>query len=70
MTAGPQPPVSPLTFPDDGAVRVHPEPAALPRLRREGRCRNRFDDPDGKFLIRYAADTLHGALVETMTRFS
>jgi RES domain len=68
MTARPQPPVSPLTFPYDGAVRVHPEPAALARLRREGPGRNRFDDPDGQFLIRYAADTLHGCLVETMAR--
>jgi hypothetical protein len=58
-----------LAFPPDGAVRVHPEPAALPRLRREGPGRNRFDDPAGIFTVRYAADTLHGCLVETMARF-
>ena len=59
----------PLAFPPNGAVRVHPEPAALPRLRREGPGRNRFDDPAGIFTVRYAADTLHGCLVETMARF-
>jgi hypothetical protein len=58
-----------LAFPRNGAVRIHPEPAALPRLRREGPGRNRFDDPAGIFTVRYAADTLHGCLVETMARF-
>ncbi len=52
-----------------GAVRVHPEPAALPRLRREGPGRNRFDDPLAAFVVRYAANTLHGCLVETLARF-
>ncbi len=52
-----------------GAVRVHPEPAALPRLRREGPGRSRFDDPLAAFVVRYAADTLHGCLVETLARF-
>lgn len=59
----------PLTLPDTGAVRVHPQPDVLPRLRREGHGRNRFDDPEGVFTVRYAADTLHGCLVETMSRF-
>ena len=58
-----------LAFPPKGAVRVHPEPAALPRLRREGPGRNRFDDPAGIFTVRYAGDTIHGCLVETMARF-
>jgi hypothetical protein len=50
-------------------VRVHPEPAALPRLRREGAGRSRFDDPEAAYLVRYAASALHGSLVETMARF-
>jgi len=58
-----------LELPDSGVVRVHPEPAALPRLRREGAGRSRFDDPDGVFAVRYAASTLHGCLVETLARF-
>jgi hypothetical protein len=69
MSVGPPSAVSRLELPETGAIRVHPEPAALPRLRREGAGRNRFDDPDGIFLVRYAADTLHGCLVETMARF-
>jgi hypothetical protein len=58
-----------LELPGNGAVRVHPEPAALPRLRHEGAGRNRFDDPLASFVVRYAADTLHGCLVETLARF-
>lgn len=48
---------------------MHPEPAALPRLRHEGPGRNRFDDPEGVFVVRYAASSLRGCLVETMSRF-
>src|SRR3954451_11762846 len=69
MTVNPPLQFFSLAFPVNGAVRVHPEPAALPRLRREGPGRNRFDDPAGIFTVRYAADTLHGCLVETMARF-
>lgn len=58
-----------LRFPDSGAIRVHPDPAALPRLRHEGPGRNRFDDPQGAFTVRYAADTLRGCLIETLSRF-
>jgi hypothetical protein len=58
-----------LALPAGGGVRVHPQPAALPRLRHEGPGRNRFDDPDGGFVVRYAASTLNGCLVETMARF-
>jgi hypothetical protein len=38
-------------------------------LRHEGPGRNRFDDPTGAFVVRYAADTVHGALAETLSRF-
>src|SRR5581483_11502645 len=55
--------------PDTGAVRLHPAPDALPQLRHEGKGRNRFDDPQGIFLMRYTAETLRGCLVETMARF-
>jgi hypothetical protein len=59
----------PVPLPDSGAVRVHPAPEALPRLRYEGPGRNRFDDPYGQFLLRYTALNLRGCLVETMARF-
>ena len=59
----------PVPLPGSGAVRVHPAPEALPQLRHEGRGRNRFDDPRGSFLMRYAAENLRGCLVETMARF-
>jgi hypothetical protein len=58
-----------LSLPAAGAVRVHPEPTALLQLRHEGPGRNRFDDPDAVYVVRYAASTLHGCLVETMARF-
>ncbi|MEZ0362646.1 RES family NAD+ phosphorylase [Mycobacterium sp. pUA109] len=59
----------PVPPPDSGAVRVHPAPEALPQLRHEGPGRNRFDDPHGRFLMRYTAESLRGCLVETMARF-
>lgn len=59
----------PVTLPDSGAVRVHPAPEALPQLRHEGLGRNRFDDPHGRFLMRYTAENLCGFLVETLARF-
>lgn len=69
MSVPTQPRHDTLQIPADGAVRVHPEPAALPRLRHEGPGRNRFDDPLAAFVVRYAADSLHGCLVETLARF-
>jgi RES domain len=59
----------PVPLPGLGAVRVHPAPEALPQLRQEGPGRNRFDDPHGSFLMRYAAENLRGCFVETMARF-
>lgn len=56
-------------LPDGGAWRVHPEPAALPRLSHEGPGGNRYDDPLGEYAVRYAAENLTGALLETMARF-
>lgn len=58
-----------VPLPQFGAMRVHPAPEALPRLRYEGPGRNRFDDPRGIYLIRYTAENLHGCLVETLARF-
>jgi hypothetical protein len=69
MSVSGQPWLEGLSLPEVGAVRVHPEPAALPRLRHEGPGRNRFDDPFAAFAVRYAADTLAGCLIETMARF-
>lgn len=56
-------------IPQGGAVRVHPDPSYLPRVRPTEAGRNRFDDPDRAFAVRYAAETLRGCLVETMARF-
>lgn len=69
MSVPGRPPRETLQLPTGGVVRVHPEPAALPRLRREGPGRNRFDDPLAAFVVRYGGDTLYGCLVETLARF-
>lgn len=56
--------------PVQGALRVHPAPDVLPPRPREGEPgRNRFDDPQGRFRVRYMADTLRGCLVELMARW-
>ena len=56
-------------LPAGGAWRVHPAPAVLPRLSHEGPGRNRYDDPWGHYTVRYVAENLTGALLETMARF-
>ena len=57
-------------MPAEGAVRVHPDPLALPSALRGGEvARNRFDDPSGQFLVRYLATTLRGALLEVLAGF-
>ena len=56
-------------LPEIGAWRVHPAPGALPRLTGEGPGPNRYDDPRGLYAVRYGAENLTGALVETMARF-
>jgi hypothetical protein len=58
-----------LDLPETGAFRVHPDPGALPRLIHDGPARNRFDDPEGRYAVRYVAANLTGALLETMARF-
>jgi len=59
-----------VTPPVQGALRVHPAPDVLPPRPREGEPgRNRFDDPQGEFRVRYMADTLRGCLVELMARW-
>lgn len=59
-------------WPDLGVVRVHFDPAALPRLGDEPGT-NRFDDPRprtvDRFLMRYAATTLRGCLLELLATF-
>lgn len=57
-------------FPDEGALRVSPHPAQLPSRPRPGEApgRNRFDDPQGEFVVRYLADNLRGCLVELLAR--
>lgn len=56
-------------LPDGGGWRVHPDPGRLPRLTDEGPGRNRYDDPHGFYGVRYVAEELTGALLETMARF-
>jgi hypothetical protein len=46
-----------------------PDPGRLPRLTDEGPGRNRYDDPHGFYGVRYVAEELTGALLETMARF-
>ncbi|MDT4894208.1 MAG: hypothetical protein QOE97_3243 [Pseudonocardiales bacterium] len=58
-----------LALPEGGAFRVHPDPGALPRLTHDGPGRNRYDDPEGRYAVRYAAANLTGAMLETMARF-
>lgn len=56
-------------WPAQGVLRVHPDPAALPRLGDEPGT-NRFDDPRprtiDRYLVRYAATTLRGCLLELL----
>jgi hypothetical protein len=56
-------------WPAEGVLRVHYQPEALPRLG-DGPGHNRFDDPRPRtlerFLIRYAATTLRGCLLELL----
>lgn len=56
-------------FPEAGAWRVHPNAGAVPRLSHDGRGLNRYDDPLGRYAVRYVAESLTGALLETMARF-
>jgi hypothetical protein len=58
--------VSDPHWPRPGAVRVAANPTALPDHRRGV---NRFDDPQGQFLVRYLADTHRGCLIELLARF-
>ncbi len=58
-----------VAWPPEGVVRVHADPAALPRLGDDPGA-NRFDDPRprtvDRFLMRYAATTLRGCLLELL----
>lgn len=62
--------MSELRFPSGGVLRVGPDPARLPSEPRGGEPGpNRFDDPEGRFVIRYLADSLRGCLIELLARF-
>lgn len=58
-----------VLWPVEGVVRVHFEPGALPQLGDEPGG-NRFDDPRprtvDRYLMRYAATTLRGCLLELL----
>lgn len=58
-----------VRWPAEGALRVHRAPGALPQLGDEPGT-NRFDDPRprtvDRFLMRYAATTLRGCLLELL----
>ena len=55
------------------ATRRVPRPprsrGALPHLTHSGPGRNRYDDPLNAYGVRYVAENLTGALLETMARF-
>lgn len=61
-----------VPWPAQGVLRVHFDPAALPRLGDEPGV-NRFDDPRprtiDRFLMRYAATTLRACLLELLASF-
>lgn len=61
-----------VPWPAPGVLRVHYDPAALPQLGHEPGT-NRFDDPRprtiDRFLMRYAATTLRGCLLELLASF-
>jgi hypothetical protein len=61
-----------VPWPARGVLRVHFDPAALPHLGDEPGT-NRFDDPrprtTDRFLMRYAATTLRGCLLELLAAF-
>jgi hypothetical protein len=61
-----------VPWPAEGVLRVHFDPAALPHLGDEPGV-NRFDDPRprtiDRFLMRYAATTLRGCLLELLASF-
>lgn len=59
-----------VVYPSSGTLRVSPAPALLPSRRRLGEPGlNRFDDPDGWYVVRYTASTLRGCLIELLARF-
>jgi hypothetical protein len=68
----PAPAGAPVVWPTSGVIRVHYVPEALPRLGDEPGT-NRFDDPRprtiNRFLVRYAATTLCGCLLELLASF-
>ena len=61
-----------VPWPARGVLRVHFDPAALPHLGDQPGA-NRFDDPRprtiDRFLMRYAATTLRGCLLELLAAF-
>ncbi len=63
------PDYAPRPLPESGAWRVHPQPDQLPRLTHDGPGLNRYDDPLGRYAVRYVAENLSGAMLETLARF-
>src|SRR4051794_25824163 len=57
-----------VRFPAGGALRVHRAPTQM-RPREASVARDRFDDPDGDYRVRYFATTLVGALLEVLDHF-
>jgi hypothetical protein len=57
------------SLPEAGGWRVHPQPDLLPRLTHDGPGLNRYDDPLGRYAVRYVAENLSGAMLETLARF-
>jgi hypothetical protein len=59
-----------VEFSGRGAIRVSANPPLLPSPRRlEELGSNRFDDPEGQYVVRYLATALRGSFVELLARF-
>lgn len=59
-----------VSYPEHGALRVHPRPWHVrPPERSLKRGPNRFDDPHDQYPVRYLAEHLSTCLLEVMARF-
>lgn len=72
MTRGRTGALASVPWPAEGVLRVHFDPAALPHLGDEPGA-NRYDDPRprtmDRFVVRYAATTLRGCMLELLAAF-
>lgn len=58
-----------VPFPAEGAWRLHQAPAQLREREPGDPPRDRFDDPDGIYRVRYFATTRRGSMLEVLDHF-